>query len=269
MIVKISVLLNLWLKKVSDKLKQVLNIKNAFKSYGKTQVLKDINLKLNEGEVISLLGDNGAGKSTLIKCLSGLEHFDKAELSINEKEVNLKKYDIKSARDLGLETVYQESSLGLGQEIYRNIFLGREITNTFGFINIKKEQEVSMHLLQNFLGLRGVGINSNSMVSSLSGGERQGLAIARAIYFDSKIVILDEPTTALAIKEVSKVLNFIKTLQEHGKSCILITHNILHAYEVSNRFIILERGEIKADIKKDDITLNELQNKLLTIQNEY
>jgi len=250
-------------------LEQVLNLQNAFKNYGKTSVLKDINLELNKGEVISILGDNGAGKSTLIKCLSGLEKFDKANLTINNKKVNLKKYDIKNARDLGFETVYQESSVGLEQEIYRNVFLGREITNIFGFVDIKKEQEVSMNLLQNFLGLRGVGINPNSNVSTLSGGERQGLAIARAIYFDSKVVILDEPTTALAIKEVSKVLTFIKTLQKHEKSCILITHNISHAYEVSDRFVILERGEIKADIKKTDISLDGLQNKLLTIQNEH
>ena len=250
-------------------MEQVLNLQNAFKNYGKTSVLKDINLELNKGEVISILGDNGAGKSTLIKCLSGLEKFDKANLTINNKKVNLKKYDIKNARDLGFETVYQESSVGLEQEIYRNVFLGREITNIFGFVDIKKEQEVSMNLLQNFLGLRGVGINPNSNVSTLSGGERQGLAIARAIYFDSKVVILDEPTTALAIKEVSKVLTFIKTLQKHEKSCILITHNISHAYEVSDRFVILERGEIKADIKKTDISLDGLQNKLLTIQNEH
>lgn len=250
-------------------MEQVLNLQNAFKNYGKTSVLKDINLELNKGEVISILGDNGAGKSTLIKCLSGLEKFDKANLIINNKKVNLKKYDIKNARDLGFETVYQESSVGLEQEIYRNVFLGREITNIFGFVDIKKEQEVSMNLLQNFLGLRGVGINPNSNVSTLSGGERQGLAIARAIYFDSKVVILDEPTTALAIKEVSKVLTFIKTLQKHEKSCILITHNISHAYEVSDRFVILERGEIKADIKKTDISLDGLQNKLLTIQNEH
>ena len=249
-------------------MEQVLNLKNAFKAYGKTQVLKDINLELHKGEVISLLGDNGAGKSTLIKCLSGLEKFDKAELTINKNRVNLKKYDIKNARNLGFETVYQESSVGLEQEIYRNIFLGREITNRFGFIDVKKEQEVSMDLLQNFLGLRGVGINPNSNVSSLSGGERQGLAIARAIYFDSKVVILDEPTTALAIKEVNKVLNFIKTLQEHQKSCILITHNISHAYDVSDRFVILDRGEIKADIKKTDISLDGLQHELLAIQNE-
>ena len=250
-------------------MKQILNLKNAFKTYDKTQVLKNINLELYEGEVISLLGDNGAGKSTLIKCLSGLEKFDNAELVVNEKKIDSNNYNIRSARDLGFETVYQESSVGLEQEIFRNIFLGREITNVFGFIDIKKEQEVSMHLLQNFLGLRGIGINSNSKVNSLSGGERQGLAIARAIYFDSKVVILDEPTTALAIKEVGKVLNFIKTLQEYKKSCILITHNISHAYEVSNRFLILERGEIKADIKRNDISLLELQNKLLTIQNEY
>lgn len=247
----------------------VLKLKNAFKAYGKTQVLKDINLELFKGEIISILGDNGAGKSTLIKCLSGLESFDKASFEIDKKAIDLKKYDIKTARALGLETVYQESSVGLEQEIYRNIFLGRELTNAFGFINIKKEQEISMNLLKKFLGLKGVGVSATSKVKALSGGERQGLAIARAIHFDSKLVILDEPTTALAIKEVQKVLNFIKTLQEHEKTCIFITHNILHAYEVSNRFIILDRGEIKADIKKSDISLEKLQNKLLTIANEY
>lgn len=247
----------------------ILTLKNAFKSYGKTHVLKDINLELNEGEIISILGDNGAGKSTLIKCLSGLESFDKASFEINKKTIDVKNYDIQTARALGLETVYQESSVGLEQEIYRNIFLGRELTNAFGFINVKKEQEISMNLLRKFLGLKGVGITPISKVKALSGGERQGLAIARAIHFDSKLVILDEPTTALAIKEVQKVLRFIKTLQEHHKTCIFITHNILHAFEVSNRFIILDRGEVKADIKKSDIDLEALQHKLLTLASEY
>lgn len=249
-------------------MEKIVELKNAFKSYNKTKVLKDINLELYEGEIISILGDNGAGKSTLIKCLSGLESFDKGNFSIDNKKVNLKKYNIKNARDFGFETVYQESSVGIEQEIYKNIFLGREITNSFGFVDIKKEQKISMHLLQNFLGLKGVGITANSKVSTLSGGERQGLAIARAIYFDSKVVILDEPTTALALKEVHKVLNFIKDLQKHNKSAIFITHNILHAYEVSSRFIIIDRGEIKADIKKENISLDDLQRKLLTIANE-
>lgn len=249
-------------------MEKIVELKNAFKSYNKTKVLKDIDLELYEGEIISILGDNGAGKSTLIKCLSGLESFDKGNFLIDNKKVNLKKYNIKNARDFGFETVYQESSVGIEQEIYKNIFLGREITNSFGFVDIKKEQKISMHLLQNFLGLKGVGITANSKVSTLSGGERQGLAIARAIYFDSKVVILDEPTTALALKEVHKVLNFIKDLQKHNKSAIFITHNILHAYEVSSRFIIIDRGEIKADIKKENISLEELQRKLLTIANE-
>lgn len=249
-------------------MKKIVELRHGFKSYGKTEVLKEINLDLYEGEVIAILGDNGAGKSTLIKCLSGLECFDKAHFNVNDKKVDLKNYDIKKARSFGFETVYQESSVGLEQEIYRNIFLGRELTNAFGFIDIKKEQEISMHLLQNFLGLKGVGINPSSKVNSLSGGERQGLAIARAIHFDANVVILDEPTTALAIKEVNKVLTFIQQLQAHNKSAIFITHNILHAYEVSSRFVIIDRGEIKADIKKETISLEELQTKLLSIANE-
>ncbi len=250
-------------------MKQILSLKNAFKSYGKSEVLKNINLELFVGESISILGDNGAGKTTLIKCLSGLERFDKGEFSINGEPIQLNGYNIKKARGFGFETVYQESSLGLNQEIFRNIFLGRDITNTFGFIDIKKEQEISMSLLKNFLALKGIGINPNSKVSTLSGGERQGLAIARAMHFNSHVIILDEPTTALAIKEVQKVLSFIKEFQKLQKSCILITHNISHAYQVSDRFVILDKGEIKANISKKDISLNELQNKLLKIQNEY
>ncbi len=250
-------------------MKPILSVRNAFKSYGNSTVLKNINLELNLGETISILGDNGAGKTTLIKCLSGLEKFDKAEFYINNQKINLNTYNIKKARNLGFETVYQESSLGLSQEIFRNIFLGRDITNIFGFIDIKKEQEISMKMLKNFLGLKGIGINPNSKVSTLSGGERQGLAIARAIHFNSKVVILDEPTTALAIKEVQKVLNFIKEFQKQQKSCILITHNISHAYQVSNRFIIIDKGEIKANISKKNISLNDLQSQILKIQNEY
>ncbi len=249
-------------------MEKLLTIKNAFKSFGNTDVLKDINFELDVGEIVSILGDNGAGKTTLIKCLSGLETFDKASICINGKNIDPKTYDINKARELGFETVYQESSLGLEQEIFRNIFLGRDITNFLGFIDIKKEQKISMELLKNFLGLRGVGISPKSKVSTLSGGERQGLTIARAIHFNSKVVILDEPTTALAIKEVDKVLKFIKKFQQDGKSCILITHNISHAYQVSDRFIILDRGEIKANIKKDEVSVNELQNRLLQIQNE-
>ncbi len=249
-------------------MKTILSLKNAHKSYENTKVLHGIDLELGSNEILSLLGDNGAGKTTLIKCLSGLDTFNEGEMSIDGKKVDLKKYNIKKARDLGFETVYQESSLGLCQEIYRNIFLGRDITNALGFIDIKKEQSISMSLLQNFLGLRGVGINPSSKVSTLSGGERQGLVIARAIHFNSKVVILDEPTTALAIKEVDKVLEFIKKFKKEKKSCILITHNIAHAYKVSDRFIVLDKGKIRANIKKEDISVSELQNKLLDIQSE-
>jgi len=245
--------------------KELLKFENIYKSYGKVEVLKNINLSLYENETLGLLGDNGAGKSTLIKCLSGLEEIDKGNIFINEKKINPKKYNIKKARTHGLETVYQDSSLAKEQEIYKNIFLGRELINFFGFVNIKKEKAISLNLLKNFLGLRGSGVLADSKVSTLSGGERQGLAIARAVHFNSKIIILDEPTTALGIKEVKKVLDFIQALKEHKKSSIFITHNLAHAYELSTRFLIIDRGEVKKNILKKDISLQGLQNILLEV----
>ncbi len=245
--------------------KELLAFENIYKSYGKVDVLKNISLTLYENETLGLLGDNGAGKSTLIKCLSGLEEIDKGSISINGKKLNPKKYNIKKARTYGLETVYQDSSLAKEQEIYKNIFLGRELVNFFGFIDIKKEKAISLNLLKNFLGLRGSGVLADSKVSTLSGGERQGLAIARAVHFNSKIIILDEPTTALGIKEVKKVLDFIKALREHKKSSIFITHNLAHAYELSTRFLIIDKGEVKENILKKDISLQGLQNTLLRV----
>ena len=247
-------------------MQKVLELKNITKSFNKMKVLNNISFSLYSNEIIAILGDNGAGKSTLIKTLSGLVHADSGEMLVNSKKIDIKKYSISQARENGIESVYQDNSLGLEQEIHRNIFLGREITNIFGFIDINKQKIESMKLLKGFLGLKGLGLSSSSQVSSLSGGERQGLVIARAVYFDAKLVILDEPTRSLAIKEVKKVLDFIKELKNHNKSAIFITHNILHAYEVCSRFILIDRGEIKADINKSDISVQDLQNKLINIE---
>lgn len=230
-----------------------ISIKNAYKYFDKTIVLNGLDFHLKNGEILALLGANGAGKSTLIKSICGLHSFDKAEFEIFGKNVSLKNYNLKTARDLGIECVFQEQNLGLKQEIYRNIFATRHITNKFGFIDIQREIDVSNDLLRDFMGFKSELINATSITENLSGGEKQGLSIIRAIYFKSKILILDEPTSALGVNETKKFLDYLKSLENTQISVILITHNISHAYEICDRFNILSHGKIIQDKEKFEL----------------
>lgn len=236
-----------------------ISLKDAFKSFGNTKILKGVNFSLKKGEVVALLGDNGAGKSTLIKCLCGYEKFDKvSEFKIMQDDINLADFDLLQARNLGIEVVFQDSSLGLSQEIYRNIFATRHITK-FGLIDKKKEIEISNQILKDFLGFSGAGLDATSLVSNLSGGEKQGLAIARAIYFKSKILILDEPTTALGVNETKRFMGFLEKLKEQNLSIIMITHNLNQAFSIADRFVLLDEGKIKKELQKSEISdLNSL-----------
>lgn len=210
-----------------------------------------------------MIGDNGAGKSTLIKILTGVYNIDKGEIYVKGVRINPQKYSVNEARKLGIETVYQERSLGLKQPLWRNIFIGRHITNLLGYININKEKKETLNILKNLIGLKGAGVLADSNAQTLSGGEQQGIAIGRAMYFNAEIIVLDEPTTALSLKEVSKVLDFIRKIKMSGKSCIYITHNIYQIYSVSDRFVVLDRGKIVGNYKKEDVTLEELSDKLM------
>lgn len=243
----------------------VLELNAICKSFGNVAALKEISLSLYPGEVLALLGDNGAGKSTLIKILSGVYSPDSGELRIKNKRVDSKRYNVRLARKMGIETVYQECSLGEKQPIWRNVFMGRHLTRRFGFIDLSQEKKVAEQILMGHLGLTGVGMTSNAPVKHLSGGERQGLAMGRAMYFQSETVILDEPTTALSLKEVEKVLAFIENIRSNGQSCILITHNLSHAYQVADRFAIMEKGRICGDYPREEMTLEALQLKLLEL----
>ena len=147
--------------------------------------------------------------------------------------------------------------------MWRNFFIGREITLLFGCINVKKEKEIANEIMVNTIGFRGRGITVDSTVSKLSGGERQGVAIGRAMHFEAELIILDEPTVALSLKEVRKVLNFVHKIKEGGKACIYISHDIQDVYEISDRFVIMDRGEIVASIAKEDISLKALDDFLL------
>jgi len=236
---------------------------NIEKYFGPVCALKSINLEIGRNEIVGLIGDNGAGKSTLVKILTGVFPPTSGELYVAGRKVNFKRYNVKQAHAHGIETVYQDRSLGEKQVLWRNFFIGREITLPFGFINVKKEKEIANEIMVNTIGFRGKGITVDSKVSVLSGGERQGVAIGRAMHFKAELIILDEPTTALSLKEVRKVLNFVHKIKEGGKACIYISHDLQDVYEISDRFIILDRGEIVASIIKQDISLKALDEFLL------
>jgi simple sugar transport system ATP-binding protein len=240
-----------------------LRMVNIEKYFGLVCALKNINLEIGRNEIVGLIGDNGAGKSTLVKILTGVYRPTRGEFYIAGRKVDTRTYNVKRAHRYGIETVYQDKSLGEKQALWRNFFIGRQITYPFGFINVKREKEIAQEIMLNTIGFRGRGITVDSRVSKLSGGERQGVAIGRAMHFEAELIVLDEPTVALSLKEVQKVLNFVHKIKEAGKACIYITHAIADVYEIADRFIVLDRGEIVGSINKKDTSLKELDGFLL------
>jgi len=226
---------------------------NIHKWYGKVYALKGVDFEVNRCEIVGLVGDNGAGKSTLIKILSGFHLADRGEIYFEGKKVDI--HNTKDAKRLGIETVYQEQALAPHISISRNVFMGREPTRWFGFIDRKTMDKESLDALAKI----GLPIkDSEAVIETLSGGQRQGVAIARVLYFKAKLVILDEPTIALSVKESQQVMDFIKQLKNEGISVVFITHNLYHAFQIAERFVILENGERLADVKREDATIDKL-----------
>ena len=242
---------------------KLVEMKNIYKSYEGVVALKGIDFKIGFNEVVGILGDNGAGKSTLIKIISGVHCFDAGEMYIKGVRINPKKYSVKMAHSMGIETVYQEKALADKQTLWRNIFLGRQITNKLGFLNIKKEKEETDKIMHDVMGFRGIGVDVDSVIKTLSGGEKQGVAISRAMYFEADLVILDEPTMALSLQEVKKVLKFIQAVKDKGKSCVYISHNIANVYPVSDRFVAIDRGKVVGTYNRKDLSLEELSEELI------
>ena len=240
-----------------------LQMMNIEKYFGMVAALRNINMQVGRNEIVGLIGDNGAGKSTMVKILTGVFRPTSGELYIAGRKIDLSTYSVKKAHEYGIETVYQDKSLGEKQALWRNFFIGRQITRRFGFIDVKKEKELANEIMINTIGFRGRGITVDSTVSKLSGGERQGIAIGRAMHFEAELIILDEPTVALSLKEVQKVLNFVHKIKEGGKACIYISHAIQDVYEIADRFVVLDRGEIVGDLPKRDVTLKQLDEFLL------
>ena len=218
----------------------ILEAKNVSKFFGTITALKDANLSLRSGEVLGVVGDNGAGKSTLMKVLSGLYNPSEGSIYFEGKEVFFS--SPRDSQDLGIEMVYQDLSLAENLPIGDNIFLGREPTRSFGPIKFldhkKRKQFTEEHLAKLKINVK----SADQKVEELSGGQRQAVAIARATAFDAKIVIMDEPTAALAVKEVGKVLDLIRGLKNLGVGVIVISHRMDDVFSVSDRVMALFQG---------------------------
>ncbi|HET7717782.1 MAG TPA: ATP-binding cassette domain-containing protein [Bauldia sp.] len=244
----------------------IVRLEGVQKFFGPIQALKDISLAIGRNEIVGLIGDNGAGKSTLIKVMTGVLAPTSGRIFIRNKEIDLTDYSVRMAHDLSIETVYQDKSLAEKQPLWRNFFVGRQIVNRFGFIDIKKEKQIADQILKGAIGFRSAGITVDSTVSNLSGGERQGIAIGRAMHYNADLIILDEPTVALAVAEVRKVLDFVRRIKSGGRACIYIEHNLAHVHEVADRLIVLDRGRIVSEIKPKDMSVTELTEYLIDLQ---
>jgi ABC-type sugar transport system ATPase subunit len=237
----------------SEQQPEALRVERIAKSYGAVTALVDINLHLVRGEVLGLLGDNGAGKSTLMKILCGFQPPDAGRILLNGQEVTLKSVD--HARSLGIDTVYQDLALVNQLSVYHNLFLNREKVR-WPLLNNKAMRR----LARQYLDEMGVNIPSvDADVAALSGGQRQAIAVARAVYSNAKVLLLDEPLAAMGAKEAAIILDMVRDLKRRGDvSVIIIAHNYGQALEICDRVNLLQHGEITFDKKSSETSVEEL-----------
>ncbi|MAE92235.1 MAG: ABC transporter ATP-binding protein [Pelagibaca sp.] len=235
----------------------VLEMRNVDKSFGPIDVLHEISLKVNAGEVLCLLGDNGAGRSTLIKTLSGVHKPTRGEMLMDGEAVSFS--NPKQAQELGIATVHQFGGTYPLMSVGRNFFVGAEPTKGFGPFKVfdrQKANAIAVEAVQNF-GITRI-TDGDRLVGGLSGGERQSLAIARAVHFGARVLILDEPTAALGVKQAAHVLRIVNEAKRRGLAVIFITHQVMHAMAVGDHFAVLIRGAIAADFRKGEKTREEI-----------
>ncbi|ESX03756.1 ABC transporter ATP-binding protein [Mesorhizobium sp. LSJC268A00] len=239
----------------------IISVHNLHKWYSGVHALKGVTLDFTRGEALGLVGDNGAGKSTLINILSGVHTADQGEIKVEGRTVRIAKP--RDAMDLGIETIYQYNSMVPTMSIARNLFIGREPTRFsvfgVGLLDQKKMASESIRAIANVdLHLR----SPDALVGELSGGQRQGVAIARAMHFKSKVMILDEPTNHLSVKETRKVIGFVRGLKEQGITGVFISHNMHHVFECCDRVVAMARGEIVLDKRVAETSIDEVHGVL-------
>ena len=233
-----------------------LRLEDVGKTFGSVVALNGVSMGVNHGRVTCVLGDNGAGKSTLIKILSGVHQNDSGTMYVGGQPTKFG--SPKDARDAGIATVFQDLATIPLMSVWRNFVLGREPVKGWGpfrRLDTAKGKEIT----QRELGMFGIDLrDADQPIGTLSGGERQAVAIARAVYFGAEVVILDEPTSALGVKQSGKVLRFVRDARDRGIGVVLITHNPHHAYMVGDEFVLLKRGRMTNRWLKEDVALEEL-----------
>lgn len=235
----------------------IIELRDITKSYGTFDALRGVDLTINAGEVTCVLGDNGAGKSTLIKILAGLHAPTSGQLLIDGSPVTFT--SPRDALDAGIATVYQNLAIVDELSVWRNFFLGQEITGPFGMLKQEEMKRIcSEQLVEMGIDIPDVNVDTGN----LSGGQRQVVAIARAVYFGARVIVLDEPTAALGVKQSGVVLKFIAAARDRGVAVVLVTHNPHHAYLVGDHFMILKLGRQELDAARDEVTLDELTREM-------
>jgi simple sugar transport system ATP-binding protein len=234
----------------------IIELDDVGKSYGAISALQGISLRVYPGEITCVLGDNGAGKSTLIKIVSGLHKQTAGQLRVDGKDVKFS--SPREALDRGIATVYQDLAVVSLMEVWRNFFLGSEVRKRIPLIKPLDVDAMRRTAREELLKM-GIDLaDINQPIGTLSGGQRQCVAIARAVYFGARVLILDEPTAALGVKQSGVVLKYTARARDAGLGVVFITHNPHHAFLVGDHFVILKRGQMNLDARRDEITLDEL-----------
>ena len=233
----------------------LLELRNVNKHYGLNHVLNNVSFHVGRAEILALLGDNGAGKSTMVKTISGVVQPDSGALLWDGKPVEFNSHA--DAAELGIETIYQDSALVDSMTIARNIFMGRELAGPLGFIRLKEMREIASHVLRTIVAIEGID-SPDKLVGSLSGGQKQAVAIARAVHFKRTLLMLDEPTSALAVRATEALFEYLRSLRTQGLSSVLVTHNLYDAYRICDRFVVMARGQVVFQATQKETSVEEL-----------
>ena len=238
-------------------MKPLLSVRGIVKRFGGLIAVNNVDLDVYPGEVVALLGDNGAGKSTLIKVISGVYRPEAGKIYFEGKEIKIE--TPMDALKIGIETIYQDLALAENLNVYSNIFLGRErVKNYLGFIKVL-DHDFMLKESQEILKRLDIKIPSlKNKIKMLSGGQRQAVAISKSIYWNARLLIMDEPTAALGVAEQRKVLNLITTLKSQGVAIILISHQMYDVFQVADRIVVMRRGEKVGELKADETNPDEV-----------
>jgi simple sugar transport system ATP-binding protein len=239
-----------------------ISARNIFKSYGAVEALRGVSVDVHDGEIHAICGDNGAGKSTLIKILAGVEQPDAGEVQIDGKSWQLSSPN--AALQAGLATIHQDLAIADDMAIYQNIFMGAEHTRRILGLRLLDKKRMRSDSLTYMSALNKSITDMNSKVNTLSGGQRQAVAICRALRWNANVVILDEPTAALGVRETEQVLGLVRSLKSSGKTVILISHSMKDVAAVADRVSILRTGENQIDLEGGDLTADALSHYILT-----